>query len=214
MNPETDPTIAALVAELQPVRPLRQRDGMIPVLGVLALAAAGTLALLGPRADLLAMHPDPLFMLSSGLFLILALASAWMAVDQARPHVGAAREGWGWTAMMAAVLPVSALVLVTLDWLSGSPGQVHSDGLQCFALGTGWSLLTFGFLTAWLRRGAPSNPERSGLLAGVAAGSAGIFAVSLCCPENSLVHIGLWHGGTVLFGGMLGRLVLPRLISW
>ncbi len=214
MTTHEDPLIASLVADLKPVQPLRQSTGMMPVLATIALATLVTIGWIGARADLMGLHPDPMFLLSSGLFLILALASAWMAVDQARPHVGAAREGWGWTAMMAAVLPGSAVVLVLLDWWAGAPSAVHPDGLRCFGIGSSWSVLTFAVLTAWLRRGAPTNPARSGMLAGVAAGASGIFAVSLCCPDSSLIHIGVWHGGTVLLGGLAGRLVLPRLIAW
>jgi hypothetical protein len=51
-------------------------------------------------------------------------------------------------------------------------------------------------------------------MTGVAAGSAGIFAVSLYCPHSDLVHIGIWHGLTVVLSGLLGRLAIPRLIRW
>ena len=52
------------------------------------------------------------------------------------------------------------------------------------------------------------------MLTGVAAGAAGIFAVSLYCPHNDLVHIGVWHGLTVVLAGAIGRLAIPRMIAW
>ncbi len=206
--------IAALVADLRPTTPLRQSDGTLRALVALAAGAAVVVGLLGLRADLLAMHPDPVFLLASGLFLTLALASSWMAVDLARPFVGSRREGWGWTAMMAAVLPLSAVLLVAADWLDGSTARLHADTGHCLVLGLGCGLFTAAVLTAWLRRGAPSLLGRAGLLAGVAAGSAGAFAVSLHCPINDLVHIGLWHGAAVILSGVAGRLLLPRVIAW
>lgn len=206
--------IAALVADLRPTAPLRQRDGILRALIALAVGAVGLVGLFGLRADLSAGQPDPVFLLSSGLFLVLALASSWMTVDLARPFVGSRREGWGWTAMMAAVLPLSAVVLVSADWLEGSTARLQADAGHCLQYGLTSGLLTAAVLTAWLRRGAPSQLARAGLLAGVAAGSAGAFAVSLFCPENDLVHIGLWHGAAVILSGLAGRMVLPRLIAW
>ena len=214
MNLNTADLIAGLVADLKPVAPLQKRSGMALALLALAAAAAGVVMHFGVRADLAAGQPEPVALLSAGLFLVLTLASSWAVVDMARPYVGIRREGWGWTAVMAGVLPAAALILILAAWLRGVPNGLTMDGGDCLQVGLGWSLLTAGGLVAWLRRGAPSLPNRAGLLAGVAAGSAGIFAVSLYCPHNDLVHIGVWHGLTVVLAGITGRLVIPRLIAW
>jgi hypothetical protein len=82
------------------------------------------------------------------------------------------------------------------------------------AYGLGWGLVTALALVLWLRRGAPSRPHTAGMLAGVAAGSAGIFAVTLYCPHNDLLHIGFWHGLSVVLAGVAGRLAIPPLVRW
>jgi hypothetical protein len=87
-------------------------------------------------------------------------------------------------------------------------------GAECFAVGCGSSLLVLGLLVMWLRRGAPTSPERAGLVAGVAAGAFGIFAFSLHCPFNDIVHIGLWHSAVVVIMAAVGRAVVPPLIKW
>lgn len=214
MAQNSDDLIAGLVADLKPVQPLRQARGMQLALLALVSGAIGIAALSGLRADLLAGRPDAVALLSAGLFLVLALASSWAVVDMARPYVGIRREGWGWTAVMAGVLPAAALVLILAAWLRGVSSGLALDGADCLRLGLGWGLLTAAALVLWLRRGAPSLPQRAGLLVGVAAGAAGIFAVSLYCPHNDLVHIGTWHGLTVVLAGISGRLAIPRLISW
>ncbi|MEQ1497951.1 MAG: DUF1109 domain-containing protein [Novosphingobium sp.] len=206
--------IAGLVADLRPVQPLRQSSGMGLAVLALGCGVAGTLLVFGPRADLAAGRPDALALLGSGLFLVLALASAWAAVDMARPYVGGRREGWGWTALMAATLPLGALIIIAAAWWRGSPSGLALDGANCLEFGLIWGLFTAAALTLWLRRGAPSLPRRAGLLTGVAAGSAGTFAISLFCPHNELIHIGIWHGLTVVLAGLLGRLIVPRLIAW
>lgn len=214
MPQSTDDLIAGLVDELKPVARLRQGRGMAIALGALLAGTAGMIAAYGVRADLLAGQPDAMLLLSSGLFLVLALASSWAVIDMARPAVGIHREGWGWTALMAAVLPLAALAAIVSAWMHGQPSGLDSDGINCMRFGLGWSLLTFAVLVLWLRRGAPMRPGRAGLLTGVAAGSAGIFAVSLFCLHNDLVHIGVWHGLTIVIAGLAGRVAVPRLITW
>lgn len=213
MPDPSDTLLESLVADLKPVTPLRQRNGMM--LASLALAIGGLLvvAMLGMRRDFALGHPEPLVLTAAGVFLVLALASAWAAIGMARPAVGTRRDGWGWTALMAAVLPGSALALICLKVITDQPVAIDR-GQSCLALGCGVGLLTAAALVAWIRRGAPSSPARAGLLTGVAAGAAGIFAVSLWCPHDSLLHIGLWHGGTVVVMGLLGRLALPRVFAW
>ena len=214
MADSTADLIAGLVAGLEPMAPLRKRGGMTLAVLALGVGIAVMLALLGPRADLAAGQPDAMALISAGLFLVLALASSWAVVDLARPYVGLRREGWGWTALMAAVLPGAALVLMLSAWLRGTPSGFALDGGNCMGFGLALGSVTAGVLVLWLRRGAPSYPARAGLLTGVAAGAAGIFAVSLYCPHNDLVHIGVWHGLTVVLAGIAGRLVIPRLIAW
>lgn len=214
MAEDTNTLIAGLVEGLKPVRPLQQRKGMAYAVLALAAGAAVMVLVFGLRHDLATARPDPMFLTSSGLFLVLALASAWAVIDMARPYVGTRREGWGWTALMAAVLPVAALTLVLADWLSGKAIDLDRDGLTCLSVGSIIGLLTATTLVLWLRRGAPSSPKRAGMLAGVASGAAGIFAVSLYCPHSDLLHIGVWHGAAVIVMGLAGRLVLPRLLAW
>ena len=210
----TEHLIAGLVADLKPVTPLRKRAGMTLTVIALTAGVAGMVATLGLRADLSAGQPEPMALIAAGLFLVLALASFWAVADMARPYVGVRREGWGWTALMAGVLPAAAIVSLAMTWLRGAPLAIHLDGGQCLRFGLGWGLLSAAVQVWWLRRGAPSRPERAGLLVGVGAGAAGIFAVSLYCPHSDLLHIGIWHGLTVIVAGLLGRIAVPRLIAW
>jgi hypothetical protein len=214
MPNDPDTFIAGLVDDLVPVRPLRQRRGMGWAMAAMAAGAVGLISLTSLRADFARGQPDALGLLSTGLFLVLALASAWAVVDMARPQVGSRREGWIWTALMAALLPLSALALMGLNQLNGASSGLLMDGTTCLKYGLIWGLLTAGVLVLWLRRGAPAQPARAGLLIGVAAGSAGSFAVSLYCPHSELIHIGVWHGLTVVLAGLVGRLAIPPLVRW
>lgn len=214
MAMKSDEVIGQLVADLSPVSPLRARTGMRWIILTIIFSVGLVVYGFGVRADIVAGRPDPMFLTATGLFLVLGLASAWSAIDMAKPAVGKYRDGWAWTAMMAAVLPVAAVGLIAIDLFSGKHVYVDATGIECLIVGCIASLLTLVSLVLWLRRGAPSSPPMASMLVGVAAGSSGVFAVSLCCPENSLIHIGVWHGGAVVLMGLLGRLALPRFLSW
>lgn len=214
MYRDTNALIDELTAGLEPVRPLRLSSGLRFALAGLAVTLAVVALLFGIRGDVLAGRLDPVFLLSAGLFFVLGLAASVTVIVMSRPQVGRDHGGWRWAAAMTALLPLSGII----TWMVRGPEAVSAatvgQGLECAVIGSMLGLLTFAVLTFWLRRGAPTSPERAGLLTGVAAGSFGIFALSLHCPFSDVVHVGLWHSLAVVVSAGLGRLVLPRLIRW
>jgi len=210
----TGTTIADLVEDLQPVRPLTMRKGICLALGVMALGVVLAITLGTMRADLASGRPSGVFMVSNGLFLILGLACAAAVLLMGTPRVGNARGGWGWALAMAGLLPLSALILAFANghaaWEASEP--VH--GLDCLAASVGLGLMTGGVLVLWLRRGAPTSPEQAGFLTGIAAGASGVFAFSFACSIDAIVHVGLWHGLAVILSALAGRLIVPPLVRW
>ncbi len=214
MPTSTDTFIDNLVSELEPVRPLSQAGGLsraaMAILAATVIAAFG----IGLRPDLLAGKLDPVFLLSSGLFLLLTCAASFSVIQMSRPQVGNHQTGWLWATAMAALLPASALLTALVSLAKGNTMVVGLSGWNCMAMGAALGLILAVMLTAWLRRGAPTSPQRAGLLIGIASGSAGIFAFSLHCTHNDIGHIGLWHGLAVAVNAGLGRLVIPSAIKW
>lgn len=209
MNRESDPFLDNLVADLAPVVPMRSRTAVARTTGALLATIAVLALMLGLRG-----HISTFFLLGSGLFLMLGAAAAWTVIAMARPQVGTSHTGWVWAAAMAALLPTTALVMglpqASLAWDASD----RHEGVLCLGLGVLCGLTSTAVLVAWLRRGAPTSPERSGLITGIAAGSLGMFAFSLSCPDDGLYHIGLWHSLSVLVSALLGRFIVPRLIRW
>lgn len=214
MNRDTNMLIAELVGDLKPVRPMKFSSGMALALGGLSVTVTLVGLLFGIRPDVLVGDFDPVFVLATGLFFLLGLAATVTAIVMSRPRVGSDHSGWKWAAAMAALLPLAALVSGAGRANFGVTGIEAANGFKCLVAGSGLGLLTFATLVMWLRRGAPTSPERAGLLAGIAAGSFGIFAFSFHCAYNDIVHIGLWHGGVVAVSALLGRIAVPRLIRW
>lgn len=206
--------IDRLVDDLTPVRPMTRTAGLSRVAGALGIAVGIVALFIGFRPDLLALTPDPMLMLTSGPYLLLACAAGSGAVRMGRPHLGGTPIGWPWAAAMVALLPAGAL----LGWgdalASGSQIAVDSTGWACTAMGILLGLFMAVSLTLWLRRGAPTSPARAGLLVGIASGSAGIFAYSLHCAHHDISHVGLWHSLAVLLSALAGRWIVPALVRW
>ncbi|WP_373486717.1 NrsF family protein [Blastomonas sp.] len=214
MRHNSDALIADLVGKLEPVKPLSFARGISYALGSACVAALAVTGLFGVRADLLAGDFDPVYLLATGLFLMLGIAAAVTVIVMSRPQVGNDHGGWVWAAAMVTLLPIAAVIIS----LGGGSDLLSRDsivrGLECLMVGGAASFLVFSILVAWLRQGAPTAPDRAGLLSGIAAGSLGVFAFSLHCADNDIVHIGLWHSSVVLLMALLGRAVVPPLVRW
>lgn len=214
MPRNSEALIAELVGDLEPVKPLRFGAGMAATLAAATLSSAVVIALFGLRPDWLEGRVNPMHLLATGLYLGLALAATVTVVVMSRPQVGSDYSGWRWAAAMTGLLPVAGLIVGISRGHDMLAAETMRHGGECLMLGGGASLLVFAMLVLWLRRGAPTAPDRAGLVAGVAAGAFGIFAFSLHCPDNDIVHIGIWHSAVVLAMAGLGRITVPRLIRW
>lgn len=212
-----DPTqslIAQLVDDLRPVRALTMSRGLLVTSGSALLSLAIVAMLVGLRPDIIAGNLNPVFLLATGLFLMLGIAASVAVIVMSRPQVGNEHGGWIWAAAMAALLPLTALVMSVVNGRTAFEQSSAAHGLDCLIFGTGLSLIAGTALTLWLRRGAPTSAEQAGLLTGIAAGSFGIFAFSFHCQYSDIYHIGIWHSLVVVVSAMVGRIVVPRLIRW
>ncbi len=213
MDRPPSPLIAQLAEELEPVRPIRLAHG----LALLALATALTIGLVALWQGLWTgpVHGQAaaIFFIANGLIGLVGLASARAVVRMAVPQVGARQDGSRWLLAALAILPVTALLLAALE--GNLAGHDHvADGLHCFLAGTVSGVLVAAALVVWLRRGAPVAPNVAGFHTGVAAGALGSFAYGLSCPQDTIMHLGLWHVAPVAVSAALGRIVVPPLVRW
>ncbi|MEY4270886.1 MAG: hypothetical protein RLZZ58_2102 [Pseudomonadota bacterium] len=218
-NDTQNPPIASalidgLVADLNPVRPMRFANGMLLTGAAALLTIFVSARTLGLRSDLFSGYLNPVYVMSLGLTLLLAIAASVAVIQMSRPHVGNSPSGWGWAAAMAAVLPIGTLVTSAQFYANTGTAGVDGEGGHCLYTGVLLGTMSAAALTLWLRRGAPTSPTRAGWLTGLAGGSIGIFALALYCPYDDIGHIGFWHGLSVVGSALLGRLIVPPLIRW
>jgi hypothetical protein len=205
--------IDAMVAELEPVKPLRMVHGMAAVGLLMAVAVSVIILTFGLRADLLSAQFHPMFLLRAGLLLLLGGGCGWAVLNMASPAVGHQGQSWKMAIAAAALMPLAALLVMVTRGADVAMANAFF-GMQCMAFSALAGLATAVPMVMYLRRGAPTSPERAGFLTGVTAGGLGAFAYSLHCPFNDVVYIGLWY--TLAVGGcaVIGRLVVPKLIRW
>ncbi len=205
--------IADLVDDLAPVRPVRAIGGMIIAATITLVAIVAVVMRNGMRVDLLAGHPSEMFLLRAGILLLLGMASAYSVLSMASPGIGRQGNGWKIALSAAALFPLAAIIVA----MTGNIGPAMTDmqsGLQCMTMSLIGGTATAIPMIIWLRRGAPTNPERAGWLTGVASGGLGAFAYNFHCPFESIVYIGLWYTLAVAVCAAVGRLVVPRLVRW
>ncbi|WP_235901234.1 NrsF family protein [Pontixanthobacter aquaemixtae] len=202
-----------MAADLQPVRSIRFRDGLILVTLAIIVTILGVDFIKGLWFNGLSGGASAFFVITNGLLLILGCASVSSALKMAAPRVGNSHDGPKWAMAMAAVLPLAAFVtLIGHD--HGTSLLNDPYGLDCFVGGLWAAAATAGALVYWLRKGAPVSPNLAGLHVGVASTALGSVAYGLACPIDGVVHLGLWHVAPVVAGAIIGRYALPRLLRW
>jgi hypothetical protein len=213
---QSDPLslIDRLAADLEPVRPRRQSRGFGLALLAWAVGAALLLGALGLRADFGNGMLPPLALLNLFWSAGLALVAQWFAVSMAMPGVGRDHGGWRWAALVALAVPLAALTSLFGDPATGWAASHPHSGLDCLWQGLVAGLAVAAVLTLWLRQGAPTSPERAGLVTGLASGATGAAVVALHCPVDALMHVGIWHAAIIALAAAAGRLLLPPLLRW
>lgn len=213
MDRPTNPLIAQLADELEPVRPLRLSRGLAG-LGLAICITVGAVALSqGLWSGPVHGRAGPVFFIVNGLIALVGLASGRAVIRMAAPQVGVRQDGSRWLLAALAILPATAFILVALDGSLGARDHM-ANALHCSLTGTGAGLAVAIALVIWLRSGAPVAPSAAGLYTGVAAGALGSFAYGLSCPLDTIQHLGIWHVAPVALSAILGRIAIPALIRW
>ena len=204
---------AALVNDLEPVAALNPRRPLILAAAITGVMLAIVALMRGVRADVMAGQPDAMFLIRSGILLLLGGGTAHAVLDMASPAVGKPQISWQIALAAAFLFPIAALIVAMTGDMGNSTTAMYSVG-QCLMFSAFGAVATAVPMILHLRRGAPTSPARAGWLVGIASGGLGAFAYSLHCPFNSIVYIGLWY--TLAVGGcaVVGRLIVPRLIRW
>ena len=214
MNKVHADTIERLAEELQPVRPMKARDGYLLAGAAGAVTLMAVVLVAGMWDGVVTGEASPFFAVVNGLLLVVGLAGIAASVALAGPHVGNRQDSANWALAMLGVLPLAALASAIGAPAGLSDTLVDPHALTCFLSGSVASALTFVALAFWLKRGAPVSTVSAGTVAGAAAGAVGSFAYGWSCPIDGVAHLGIWHVLPVALCAAIGRIVMPRFLRW
>lgn len=216
-------SLSDLVDDLQPVKPLRIRDGMAMAVTLTLFIGVGIAFFLGLGSGLTSGRAETITVLRLVALLGLGVAAGYAAMSMARPAVGSANRSfeersWKIALGLAAIFPIAGLISFGLN-VPQSANQVTeifnpTIGRECLTYSSISALMIGAGIVTWLRRGAVTAPERAGWLVGLAAGGFGAAAYSIYCPNNDVVYIGTWYTLAVGLCAVAGRLTVPRLLRW
>jgi hypothetical protein len=165
----------------------------------LAAACVGAVALSAPWPLRDPSSRPPGLALELVLLGMATAALAGLALRAAVPG----REPGRWPVALAVALAMSS----TLCWLGD--GSAHAPasmaafiagGVPCTLATAAYALLPTAALLWALRRGAPLEPIRTGVLGGSAGLLVGYLIMRIACSNDDPAHILTWHGLAVGLG--------------
>lgn len=206
--------LAALVADLRPVRRLRAPFGRAVLWLTVSLGyAALVIWYMEPRRDLPVKITETRFLLEVAAALLTSVLAAIGAFSAVVPG-----RSWAWA---LAPLPALALWLAALGqgcwqaWLRWGAGglQVWPDPI-CFPsivlAGAGPAVL----ILAMLRRGAPLAPFVATMLASLAAAALGAAALRFFHAQDASIMVLVWQCGSVAVLTLLGLPFSRSILRW
>jgi hypothetical protein len=203
MTRRTDDLIAQLSADAGPVRRIASPATRLALWAV--VLAVGTVltvaeAWQGNRCVHL-LEPSNL-----SIFLLNLLAipfAAYSALQSAVP--GSPRRGIGYRVALITAIAIAAPLVIRIlaaHW-SGHATELGA-ALACAKVAAQKGAIPAAVLVLLLRRAHPLDPTRSGLLALLAAGLAGMALLHLHCPDGDPLHLLVGHWGAMAGIASLG----------
>lgn len=212
---KTDDLVAMLSTSVEPV------DRRLVVRTVcIAVAAASVFALgiilIGPgiRPDLMTTRAFT-FLLLKLVFTVVIVGVALIYLTRlARPG------GEQKTPPMMVAMPFIVIVLLAAISLGFAPRShwdamiVGDQWLECLLSIPIIAIVPFA-ITIWaVRKAAPTDLARTGVIAGLISGGVSAMAYALHCTDDSLPFVAVWYGGTIALCTLAGAALGPRLLRW
>ncbi|WP_420141726.1 NrsF family protein [Sphingomonas sp.] len=203
--------ILDLSSDLEPIR----RRSMVRE-GALLLALCGLELAFAPvtglmRADMHHMGGSPYLVWRVGSLGLLAITACVLAVRSFSP-TARPRQGL----MLAGALALLAIVGGAFVIPAGMGERALLDrvdpmsGVRCATSIFVLSLPILALLGALMRRAAPTQPRRSALACGIAAGTCGAFVFAFCCPFNDPLYVVVWYSVGCAAVAAVARWCLPQ----
>ena len=200
-------SIDDLVADLRPVAPMRGWQFAL----ALALAWLAGLALIllwhGPRVDLGPALRSGDFWRAKGLPALALLGLGVLVLLRAvRPGRRVPALAWAGLAGVLAYQGIYAAFACLADWPAALHQVTGTAGWHCTISVLLASLPAMLATLWWLRRGAPTDPERAALAGGLLSATLGSLAFFVNCAHDHPVFVLVWYGASFAIAALTWRL--------
>jgi hypothetical protein len=209
----TDQLITAIAADTVPSRPFARSFHCATAVGI---AGAGLIffSAIGPRPDLSAALETWRFLLKFIITVPLAVSATLTTLGTARPD----RWGKNWRLLLMA--PLAVLMIAALFELFALPRSlwmvrlVGSNSVNCMTLIPLLAIIPLAAFVTVLRRGAPSDPGKSGAAAGLAAAAIAASFYALNCFDDSPLFVMTWYPLATSIVVALGYMLGCHTLRW
>jgi hypothetical protein len=214
---KTDRLIEVLSANLEPVKRGRLWKALVWAIGVgIVTAFLVMLVTVGVRSDF-GMETHWGFTALKLLFTLSLIGTGTIFLIRSMSPGRGSRKSF--LLVFLPFLVIGSAGLVALVLVAASPescirmmmGMRWQTCLLCIPL---FAVVPFMALIWALRRGAPTNLQRTGAIAGLVAGALGATAYAFYCGDDSLPFIAIWYGGSIALCTFIGAKLGPKLLRW
>lgn len=211
----TEDLIRSLADDAGPVDRWRTlRDVIAASLVGGAVAVCALWLTIGIRPDLVSSLGDPRVLVKLAFPIGAALAAGWVTVRLASPG----RSIASYRLVLACPFVVMA-ALACLELASADPQYrlslvLGQSWLLCLAFLPPYAIAPFVLLIPVMRRAAPTDLTGAGLAVGMLSGSLASLAYALHCTEDAMPFVATWYVVGILAVGVLGAILVPRLVRW
>lgn len=211
---KTDELIDMLSSGVEPVDPRKMsRDFILVVTATLAVVVAGSAFALG--FDWTGRFDNVGYLTLKLAFSLSVFGlGTYFLIKHLRP--GGERRTITWPT----ILPFTALAVFAAIELAFSPVarwhrlMMGDHWLECVVFILLAALVPSALIIATARMAAPTDPVKTGALAGVVGGATGAVAYALHCTDDSFSFIAVWYAAAIGLTGFAGALLGPRVLRW
>lgn len=161
---------------------------------LVTLAAAGMMGLAGMARMSVVQRLVVSLALAGGAGL-LGVSLAWQALPGSLHRVSP------WTALGVSLVAFLGAVALLFPMAEGNSME---SGVKCTRGGGALAVPPAVLLWLLVRRGAPQMWTVVGATIGGTAGLVAVAILQFHCPQQDVIHLGLWHGCVAVLGAIAG----------
>jgi hypothetical protein len=213
---ETQDLIDTLVERHRPVRSSWiEWASMTTVIVSIGVAVAAIALTIGFRTDLTQAFASGTIVAKYAFMLTMLVLSGHLFGRLSRPGHRLSDEAIVFSLPLAFIL-MAAVVQFTLY---GVPNRAtvlgeKANWILCVALVPLLAIVPFAALVYVLRRSAPTDLAGAGIATGLFSTAIAATVYAAHCPCDTPVFVAIWYPLAFAVGGLIGRVLVPRLVRW